>query len=141
MNNTKEMLEDMRKLTMLTGSLSKVHEENLQKWPYIAFDDVVEAEIKYDLSKDYTKENGEGYMTFYIDTGHDQGNVKNRADHLTSWVRDMFWADIKVSVFLDGKEVYKNSSKTNEANPKQLKEEKSYSELFKEVKNGPKHDW
>lgn len=96
---------------MLTGTLSKVHEENLQKWPYIAFDNVVETEIKYDLSKDYTKENGEGYMTFYIDTAENNHDIDKRGDHLTSWVRDMFWGDIQVAIVLNGIKKYSNSSK------------------------------
>ena len=130
----------MRKLTMINGTLSTIHEENLQKWPYIAFGDVVEAEITYDLTKDYTSVNGEGFMSFHISTGEEQENIVYRGDHLTSWVRDMFWNDIKVTIFLNGKEKYKNSSREEEVDVSQFKDTQTYSELFKEVKNGPKQD-
>ena len=62
-----KIVEDMRKLTMLTGQLSSVHEETLYTWPLILFDNIENIEIKYDLTKEYTQEAGEGYVIYKLD--------------------------------------------------------------------------
>jgi len=113
MNNTKDILEDMRKITMLTGELSSIHELNLKKWPYVAFEGVEKSEVDYDLSKDYTKEVGEGYVHFYLTIypeHEDQKLLKERCDQVTQWVRNMFWEEINVTVFFNKVKQYSNSS-------------------------------
>lgn len=110
------MLEDMRKITMLTGEISSVHEESLQKWPYIIFDNVQNVEIKYDLTKEYTQETGEGYVIYRLEIPPE--NVPKEEEFvklckiLTSWVRDMLWDDIKVDISTSIRG-YTDSSKGN----------------------------
>ena len=112
MNNTKEILEDMRKITMLTGEISSLHEVNLKKWPYVAFDGVQEVEIKYDLTIHRTRELGEGYVEFHlkIDKQADNSLIKERSEMLTGWVRNMFWYEIKTVVSINDTIVYQNST-------------------------------
>jgi len=102
MNNVKEILDDMRRITILTGEISSVHEESLKKWPYVVFDDVKDVQIKYDLTKDYTKEVGEGYVVFEIDMSEEKipkdEDFKKRCEMIAQWARDMFWSEIKVEV-------------------------------------------
>ena len=124
MNNTKEILDDMRKITMLTGEISSVHEQSLKQWPYVALESVQHAEIKYDLTKDLTQETGEGYVHFDVKSAllnEEHPKIKDRCDVLTEWVRDMFWKEIKVIVSLNDTIVYENST-------------------TKEIKDGPKQD-
>lgn len=110
------ILEDMRKITMLTGEISSVHEESLQKWPYIIFDNVQNVEIKYDLTKEYTQETGEGYVIYRLEIPPE--NVPKEEEFvklckiLTSWVRDMLWDDIKVDISTSIRG-YTDSSKGN----------------------------
>ena len=110
--NEKEILDDLRNLTMLTGELASVHEESLRKWPYVLFNGVKSVEIKYDLTKLYTQEVGEGYVAYYINI-EKPGEPKSECDILTSWVRDMFWKEIEVSVHINDEKYYVNSSKDN----------------------------
>lgn len=113
MNNVKEILKDLKNITMLTGELSTVHEESLQKWPYIAYEGVGDVEIKYDLSKDYINEVGEGYVDFYlhiVDSELEQDKMKQRGDAITGWVRDSLWNEIKVRVFFNNTVKYENST-------------------------------
>lgn len=97
-----KIVEDMRKLTMLTGQLSSIHEETLYTWPLILFDNVQNVEIKYDLTKDYTQEVGEGYVIYSVDVSDDtkytEKEFTKRGKILTGWVRDMLWNNIKVEV-------------------------------------------
>ena len=115
--NIEKILEDMRRLTMLTGQLSSVHEESIYSWPLILFDNVENIEIKYDLTKDYTQEVGEGYMIYKLDIapentpGEDLFN--RRCEMLSDWVRYMLWNNIKVDVETETRS-YSNSSKDKE---------------------------
>jgi len=117
MNNTEAILEDMRKITILTGQISTIHEKNLKTWVFVAFDGVENLEIKYDLSKDYQKETGEGYVNFYLKLEENANidNLKERCDKITSWVREMFWNNISTTFFIDGERSYFNSTKKLEA--------------------------
>jgi len=113
MNNTQQMMEDMKKITMLTGEISSIHELNLKNWIFVAFDGVQELEIKYDLTKDRTKETGEGFVEFYLKVKTDTENnmLKQRCETLTGWVRNMFWKEIKIKVYINDVCQYTNSSK------------------------------
>lgn len=113
MNNVKEILKDLKNITMLTGELSTVHEQSLRKWPYIAYEGVGDVEIKYDLSKDYIKEMGEGYVDFYltiINSELEQDKVDIRSSSIAFWVRDSLWNEIKVRVFFNNTLKYENST-------------------------------
>lgn len=143
MIDTKGILQDLKNITMLTGEISTVHEQSFKRWPYIAFEGVGDVEIKYDLSKDYIKEVGEGYVEFYLTVSPDESKQKmidTRGEAIAGWVRDSLWNDIKVSVFFNNALVYKHSTLKQESNPKQFKESKSYTETMKEAKDGLKQD-
>lgn len=125
--SVEKIVEDMRKLTMLTGQLSTVHEETLYTWPLILFHEVKNIEIKYDLTKDYTQEVGEGYVIYNIDISdniqYTEEDFVKRSKILTDWVRDMLWNEIKVEVQtkLSG---YSNTSlKPGKPMPNQIKPE------------------
>lgn len=110
------ILEDMRKITMLTGEISSVHEESLQKWPYIIFNNIQNVEIKYDLTKEYTQETGEGYVIYSLEIAPEhvpkEEEFVKLCKILTSWVRDMLWDDIKVDISTSVRG-YTDSSKGN----------------------------
>lgn len=119
--NITAILDDMRKITMLTGEISSVHEQSLKKWPYIVFDDVEDVEIKYDLSKESQKDNKGNVVDFFISLpSEDISGIQNfdsRCENMVLWVRDMFWQDIEVNIHINGLLEYKNSEN--------IKEEKS----------------
>jgi hypothetical protein len=135
-NRAEGILEDMRKITMLTGEISSIHQESLQKWPYIVYDGVDSVEIKYDLTKEYTQETGEGYVVFNVDgqkiDDNDfqaQGELGKQGQMITLWVRDMLWSDIRVEIYINGKSSYWDSSIKDKATPREFKDN-----------NGPKQD-
>ncbi len=117
MNNTKEILDDMRKITMLTGEISSVHEESLKNWPYITFDNVKEVKINYDLTKEYTQTNGEGFVEFDV-KAEEKEYPALAYESLVAWVRDIFWKEIKVVVLLNGTIVHISGTKVDNG-PKQ----------------------
>lgn len=124
MNNTQQILEDMRKLTMLNGEISSIHELNLKKWPFVAFEGVESSEVDYDLTKDTIVAKGEGFVEFKlaIEPMAENSLMKQRCETITAWVRDMFWPEIRVSVFFNGIEQYSDSTMTEENILKESKE-------------------
>lgn len=119
MNTTQQIIDDMRKITMLTGQISTIHKVSLEKWCYIAFDYVEEVEIKYDLSKDRFLQAKMGFVDFYIKTkntkepGFQQQHITQRIDTLSGWVRDIFWKEIAVSVYIDNQLVGQSIPETS----------------------------
>lgn len=119
--NVQNILEDMRKITILTGTISKVHEQSLGKWPYIVFDDVGSLGVDYDLSK--KEKNNMNFVNFYITSSKQEyEDLDKRCGKLTEWVRDMFWKEVDVNIFINEKNIYSNIYKS--------------SKLLKEYKDG-----
>jgi len=116
MSDVEKTIEDLNKIAMLTGEISSLHEKSLKTYPYIVFNGVKDFSIKYDISKDYTKENGEGYFTFDIEIEKEQDLLDKRCENLTEWVRNLFWREIKIEIYLNGKLEYKNSTLGNKEN-------------------------
>ena len=105
-NNTKNILEDMKKITMLTGEISNIHEKSLLTWPYVVFDNIKNVEIKYDLTKSAHLELGYNLVEFFVfSSDQDRQNIDNfekRCETLKQWTEEMFWSGVEVRVYMDG---------------------------------------
>lgn len=104
--NAKDIVEDMKKITMLTGEISNIHEKSLVTWPYIVFDNIKNVEIKYDLTKTTQLESGYNLVEFFVFTS-DQNrqnidNFEKRCETLKQWTEGMLWSGIEVRVYIDG---------------------------------------
>lgn len=117
MNNIKEILDDMRKITILTGEISSIHEQSLKKWPYIVFDNVENVEINYDLSKNKHQDSGANLVEFHLDVLESTQNIeeidnfKERCEALRGWVEDMFWSDIETRIYINGLLKYEHNKR------------------------------
>ena len=103
--NTQSIIEDMKKITILTGEISNVHEKSLLTWPYVVFDRVKNVEIKYDLSKTAHSDQGYNVVEFFIMMEEeDKQNIDNfekRCDTLKEWTESMLWSGIEVWVHIN----------------------------------------
>lgn len=106
-NNVSSILEDMRKITMLTGEISSVHQKSLMKWPYIVFDNVESVEINYDLSKSTFETQNQNLVEFHVFTS-DQNiqDLDKKCETLNMWVKDMFWNETHTKVYINKSIVY-----------------------------------
>jgi len=100
------ILEDMKKITILTGEISNVHEKSLLTWPYVVFDHVKDVEIKYDLSKSAQLDLGYNSVEFFV-TLSEQGrqnidNFEKRCETLKEWTESMLWSGIEIKVYVNG---------------------------------------
>lgn len=121
-DNAVNVIKDMAKLILVSGKISEVHVKNLQMYPLIYFDGVKEAKIDYDLSHKadalVDKDNNltvnapqRNNVVSYHLTMHPNAlnlNLVNRFGALEASVRTLFWKDVIVELYMDGKLVHKS---------------------------------
>lgn len=104
------IVDEHRKMVMMTGNLSDFQLENLKKWPFIVFETGLEkANITYDFTKLVAEEEslspGVVQYDFHFKEGTklNRADVKKRLEHLKTWVKFMFWKETEVRIMKDGK--------------------------------------
>ena len=109
-NTTLEKLREMAQLTAMSGRINEVQEKNLKNFPMVFFDGVSEAKIDYDLSPITTNEEGTGiiYLGAHVKYSltlneNENKDLNKRFKALESSVRTLFWSDLKVELYLNGK--------------------------------------
>ena len=120
--STPELLSEMARLTALSGRISDVQARNLQMFPLVFFNDVKEVRIDYDLShKSDVLEDTDGkliinaptrnnYVAYYLELDETKNTelLDQRYFALERSVRTLFWTDISVEIFFNGKIMYKS---------------------------------
>ena len=120
--STPELLSEMARLTALSGRISDVQIKNLQMFPLVFFNAVEMVEIAYDLShKSDVLEDTEGkliinaptrnnYVSYYLTLNEIQNieDLNKRYEALEKSVQTLFWTDLSVEVYFNGKIMYKS---------------------------------
>lgn len=130
-------IRDMAKLTILENKLNDIQLKNLKMFPLVFFNGVSKAEIDYDFSitkpsVDYEIENekvlddkqpnkiGIKYsfdrpsmksMVEYrltIDETQENNHLEKRFSALETAIHNLFWKEVKVTVFFNEKKVYES---------------------------------
>ena len=103
------IIEEHKKMVIMTGSLSDFQLENLKKWPFILFEDLEKAEITYDFTKLVAEQEelSPGTVQFDLkfkkDTKLDREYTKKQLDTLTLWTKFLFWKETEVRFLNSGK--------------------------------------
>lgn len=104
------IVEEHKKMVMMTGSLSDFQLENLKKWPFLLFDDLEEVKVNYDFTKLISEEEElspgvvEYDFKFKKNTKLDRNNTKKQLDTLTLWTKFLFWKETEVKFLHAGKQ-------------------------------------
>lgn len=107
MSNKTPSLEDLTKLVMFTGRVSEVHLENLKRFPFIFFNNIVDAELNYSIeTTDKAKSSIFSYTLSMPWEFND--NLDKRYKALESAVRSLFWKEVKIELKINDVEVYKS---------------------------------
>ena len=111
--NTKEettIVDDHKKMLIMTGNLSDFQLDNLKKWPFILFDKELDrVSVKYDFTKTVANEEelSAGLVTYDFEfkknTKMSREETKKKLDLLTLWTRFLFWKETKVDFQRTGK--------------------------------------
>jgi hypothetical protein len=102
LSSHEDQVRELAKLAVLSGRISEFHERNLNAYPFIFFNGVSEAAISYDLEK-----GGKNQITFKLTlkASADNLDLDKRINALERSIKNLFWKDIEVSVYMDGKRV------------------------------------
>lgn len=120
--STTELLSEMARLTTLSGRISDVQIKNLQMFPLVFFNNVTECRVDYDLShKSDVLEDTDGkliinaptrnnYVAYYLelDEANNTADLDKRYTALEQSVRNLFWNDVSVEIYFNGKIMYKS---------------------------------
>lgn len=114
-DNTQNIVQEHKQMTMFSGKLSDFQLENLNKWPFIVFNDLDSAKIEYDFEKKVkiTDEDEEKFDAIHagkikFNLFFDKKPSKNkdldkRIDTIKAWTKFLFWSDTKVTVNIKAK--------------------------------------
>lgn len=99
-----QMLEEHKKMLIMTGKISDFQIKNLKSWPFILFEGVETVNIKYNFTQsEEIKEEVES-----ICAGKVEFNIKlieapdkERIKTLKHWTKFLFWKDTEVVVKFD----------------------------------------
>ena len=104
-NEQEKMLEEHKKMLIMTGNLSDFQLNNLKTWPFIVFDDVSKVEIEYDFSEILKDDLGEaiegigaGKVIFNLSAA--KVPTEEQIGNLRTWTKFLFWKDTEVEVNL-----------------------------------------
>lgn len=111
--NTKEeisVIDDHKKMLIMTGNLSDFQLDNLKKWPFILFDETLEkVEIFYDFTEVVANEEelSPGRVSYNLafkkNAKLNRDDTKKKLDLLSLWTRFLFWKETKVEFQRAGK--------------------------------------
>lgn len=117
MSNVAEQLQEMAKLTLISGRINEIQKKNLETFPFVFFNDVKQAKISYDFSNNVSLEDE------LIDTGNlgslannaskvsytltlelkNNENLDARYSALAMSVKNVFWKSVSVNLILNDK--------------------------------------
>lgn len=126
-DDTEKTVREMAKLSVLADRISEIQEKNLKMYPFVFFEGVKSVRISYDLSNNLgvnTEEDEKKadikYNISKPETNHlrvsyyialDErlnGQLEKRYEALENSVRNLFWKQVVVEVYFDGKLKYKS---------------------------------
>jgi hypothetical protein len=117
------VIEDLRRIMIMTGEMSDLHLHNLQQWGKIVFDNYDKIELAYNLNPtdpkkykeltgndltDVEKEAVPSYIAYTVVPKKGkritQKKVEQALKSLQLWIRDIFWSNIHIKIFIKDKE-------------------------------------
>lgn len=98
------ILQDLKKMVILTGEISSVHEKTLKTAPFIFFDDLAEVSLSYDIktSADASTPGLGSRISYTLSLPEDISSdpiLDKRVDALKKTVQALLWDDVEISIF------------------------------------------
>lgn len=99
---TGKVLQDLKKIVMLTGQLSEVHVSTLKNSPFIFFDGLKKLELSYDIKVgDTAGMPGMGSkvaFVLHLDKSTPNDFMEKRVSALKKTVHAILWPEVMVSI-------------------------------------------
>lgn len=103
------IIEEHKKMVIMTGNLSDFQLKNLKTWPFLLFENLESVEITYDFTKLVGEQEelapGTVQFDFYFKekTKFNIEEVKKQLSTLSLWTKFMFWKETKIKFLKSGK--------------------------------------
>lgn len=121
MSNIESKIREMAKLSILSNRINEVQEKNLKMWPLVFFNGVESFRLEYDFDARPTagddKSPQGSSVSYFLETDGDKPAFElqnNRLDvrlsTLTTSVRNLFWKNTRVSVYLNDELIYESEN-------------------------------
>ncbi|HUV84320.1 MAG TPA: hypothetical protein VMV86_01345 [Methanosarcinales archaeon] len=110
-----KQLEDMKKVAIMTGSLTDAHLLNLRNWIYILFADPEHEiiELDYNINGDEAHRNSGNYIKYTLKSKSKKQmpkkDVEKAMKTLGDWVATLLWKDMAIEISINGKEYTRKS--------------------------------
>lgn len=118
MSDLRKHLKELAQLSLLANKISETQIKNLQMFPFVFFEGVKEVRIDYDLGHGSDKDKEvkhRPFMDYYLTMSKDDLEInriniglERRSKALEFSVRELFWNDIKVKVFVGPDMIYES---------------------------------
>ncbi len=100
-------MEELNRMVLMTGRITKAHEKNLGNFPYIFFNELKEAKLDYRIGT--SSEDSLTLFTYELTINQEANDfMDKRYRALEQAVRDLFWKEAKIVVKINGQETYKS---------------------------------
>lgn len=115
----RERIKEMAQLAILANRISEVQEKNLKHYPFVFFNEVNSVTIDYNVGRTIPKyapgEKEPKWDTWVsynleLDESANTTHLDKRFFCLEEAVRVLFWKDLTVRVFFNGKKVYESKN-------------------------------
>lgn len=111
-NNAQNIVDEHRKMVVMTGNISEFQIENLKNWPYLVFgENLKKVQIDYNFVQGEGEEGDlhAGSVNFDFTFNEEPKLVNESLDLLSHWTKYLFWEDTVVTFSKEGKKWGKNS--------------------------------
>lgn len=102
-------VREMAQLTMLSNKINPIQEKNLKMYPMVYFNGIRKVTINFDLTTHKTDGDeaalNNSFVTYHldIDESQDNSNIDLRFQYIERAVRNLFWNNVRVYVYFNGK--------------------------------------
>lgn len=99
------IVDEHRKMVMMTGNLSDFQLENLKKWPFLLFDGLEKVKVDYDFTKLIAEQEelSPGMVTYNLHMNSNAPSLTEevkgkKIEILTNWTKFLFWKETSVRI-------------------------------------------
>lgn len=109
MESNDNLVEEHRKMLIISGNLSQFQITNISNWPWVLCEDLEKCKVKYSFLKKIPDQENEGVFQDLVYSGEvlytwifkkktKRSEIKKQIDQITEWTKFLFWNDTVVKV-------------------------------------------
>jgi hypothetical protein len=116
LSDIRQKLKEMAQLSVFSNRISEIQEKNMKMFPFVFFEEVSTANIDYDLghavNENLREVHHKSCVKYHLILKEEANtnNLDKRFLALETSVRELFWKDIKIEIYFNGKQVFESKT-------------------------------